>query len=252
MHLKEITGYLDTYFDINGFKDDSMNGLQVENSENVEKIGLAVDACHEAIIGAAENRCSLLIVHHGLFWGKPLPVRDHIFQRIRSLIMADMALYAVHLPLDCHTEVGHNIVIARSLSLQNFENLFFYNGKPIGIKARFANPLSLNHAVEKVEEKVGGYTGILEFGSEVVSSVAVLAGSATDPELYKELKLQSIDLFITGEPKHGAYHLAQEFGLNVFFGGHYTTETFGLKELGRHLEQKFDIPSVFIDTPCTF
>lgn len=252
MHLKQITDYLDTYFDIAGFRDDSMNGLQVENSENVEKIGFSVDACHEAIIKAAENRCSLLIVHHGLFWGTPLLIKDHIFQRIRSLIMADMALYAVHLPLDCHPEVGHNIVIARELMLAGVENFSFYNGKPIGIKATFPAPLPFDQAVEEIKEKIGSCTGVLEFGSDTVSTVAVLAGSATDPELYKELKRQSIDLFITGEPKHGAYYLAQEFGLNVFFGGHYMTETFGLKALGKHLEEVFGMDCCFIDTPCVF
>jgi putative NIF3 family GTP cyclohydrolase 1 type 2 len=80
----------------------------------------------------------------------------------------------------------------------------------------------------------------------------VVAGSATEPELFKELKVQGIDLFVTGEPKHGAYHLAQEFGLNIFYGNHYFTETFGMKALGEHLEKQLGISTEFIDAPCIF
>ena len=94
MELKRITDYLDSYLDIRSFTDDSANGLQVENSENVEKIGLAVDACHEAICKAGDAKCDLLIVHHGLFWGRQQLIVDSHFQRLRALIMADMALYA--------------------------------------------------------------------------------------------------------------------------------------------------------------
>jgi len=117
MELKQVTDYLDAYLQIREYHDDSANGLQVENSENVERIGLAVDACHEAILKAAEAKCNLLIVHHGLFWGEQRLIVDNHFQRIRSLIMADLALYAAHLPLDGHPDVGHNIQIARKIGL---------------------------------------------------------------------------------------------------------------------------------------
>jgi putative NIF3 family GTP cyclohydrolase 1 type 2 len=82
--------------------------------------------------------------------------------------------------------------------------------------------------------------------------VAVVAGSATDVELFRELKRDGIDFFITGEPKYAAFHMAKEFGLNIFYGGHYQTETFGIKALGEHLQRLFAIPVVFMDTPCIF
>jgi len=79
MELKEITDYLDNYLEIDTFHDDSTNGLQVENNKNVEKIGLAVDVCQKAILKAVETRCNLLIVHHGLFWGKQQLIIDNFF-----------------------------------------------------------------------------------------------------------------------------------------------------------------------------
>ena len=134
MDLKKIIRYLDAYLERDAFPDASSNGLQVENSENVEKIGLAVDACQESILKAVEERCGLLVVHHGLFWGKELRIVDNHFQRVRALIMADMALYAMHLPLDAHPEIGHNIQIAQAIGLTDIEPFAHYHGRPIGMK----------------------------------------------------------------------------------------------------------------------
>ncbi len=250
MELKRITDYLDTFLDIRSFTDDSANGLQVENSENVEKIGVAVDACHEAICKAGNAGCNLLIVHHGLFWGRQQLIVDSHFQRIRALIMADMALYAAHLPLDGHPEIGHNRLIAQYMGLESVEPFALYRGKHIGVKGRLRQPCSCAQAADNAHKVIGASQGLLEFGPEKVHTVAVVAGSATDPELFKQLKLEGIDLFITGEPRHGAYHLAQEFGLNIFYGSHYATETFGMKALGEHLNRLFALPVFFIDAPC--
>ncbi len=252
MELKLITDYLANYLDINTFKDDSANGLQVENSENVEKVGLAVDACQEAILKAVEEKCNLLIVHHGLFWGKQSMIVDSHFQRVRALIMADIALYAVHLPLDAHHEVGHNIQIARKMGLEDIEPFAIYYGRPIGMKGRVSSPKTCTETAQDLEKITGHCSGLLEFGPKIVRSVGIVAGSASDPELLRELKIHGIDLFVSGEPKHGVYHLAQELGLNIFYGGHYLTETFGMKALGQHLEKQMNIPTVFIDTPCLF
>jgi len=252
MELKRITDHMDSYLDIHSFQDDSANGLQVENSKNVEKIGLAVDACCEAIRKAGEAGCDLLVVHHGLFWGRQQLVVDHHFQRIRALVTANMALYAAHIPLDAHPEIGHNRVIAQLLDLENIEPFALYRGKYIGVKGRLKLPVSCVEAAAMVEQVIGSRQGLLEFGPKNISAVAIVAGSATDPELFAELKRHDIDLFITGEPKHGAYYMAQELGLNIFYGGHYQTETFGIKALGEHLGKLFAIPVVFIDSPCVF
>jgi dinuclear metal center YbgI/SA1388 family protein len=252
MELKQVTDYLDVYLQIREYHDDSANGLQVENSENVEKIGLAVDACHEAILKAAEEKCNLLIVHHGLFWGRQQLIVDNHFQRIRSLIIADLALYAAHLPLDAHSEVGHNIQIAKKIGLIDIEPFAHYHGKPIGMKGRLPRALTFQEAAASTEHAIGSCRNLLGFGAGKVRTVGIVAGSATDPALFKELKVQSIDLFVTGEPKHGAYHLAQEFGLNIFYGSHYLTETFGMKALAEHLHATLKIPTVFIDAPSIF
>lgn len=252
MDLKKITDYLDSYLSIDAYRDDAANGLQVENSGRAEKVGLAVDACYEAITGAARAGCSLLIVHHGLFWGREQLIRDSHFKRIRALITADIALYAAHLPLDGHPEVGNNVQIAGRLGLRNREPFACYHDKPIGVKGNLKEPGSLDEVVLFLEDAIGKKRALLRFGPERVSSIGIVSGSATEPRLFSELKAQCIDLFVTGEPKHGAYYLAQELGLNIFYGGHYLTETFGVKALGDHLQEKLNIATAFIDAPCIF
>ena len=113
MELKEITLYLNDYLNVAAFDDDAANGLQVENSGTVKKVGVAVDACLESITKAADAGCGMLIVHHGLFWGRPFLLTGNYYQRMSALIKSDIALYASHLPLDAHPEVGNNIQISR-------------------------------------------------------------------------------------------------------------------------------------------
>lgn len=250
MELKHIVSYLDSYLAIAEYRDDALNGLQVENSGNIARIGLAVDACQEAIRKAAGSGCSLLIVHHGLLWGKQQPLIYNYYQRVRSLIMADMALYAAHLPLDGHIDVGHNVRIARSLGLETVEPFVQYSGSMLGVKGRLREPQSCQAVCAVLEKIIGGCSQLITAGPAMISSVAIVSGSAAFAELLWELKRQEIDLYITGEPKYGSCHLARELGLNIFYGGHYRTETFGMKALGEHLEEKMGIPWEFIDAPC--
>jgi len=179
MELKRITDYIDSYLEIRAFQDDSANGLQVENGKSVEKIGLAVDACQEAICKAGEAGCDLLIVHHGLFWGRQQLIVDNHFHRIRALIMANMALYAAHIPLDAHPEIGHNRMIAQLLDLDDVEPFALYYGRHIGVKGRLKLPGSRTETAARIEKAIGACRGFLEFGKEAISSVAIVAGSAT-------------------------------------------------------------------------
>ena len=120
------------------------------------------------------------------------------------------------------------------------------------MKGKVKTPKSLSETASDVEKAIGYCRALLEFGPDKIHSIGIVSGSATEPALLRELKVQGIDLFVTGEPKHGAYYLAQELGLNIFYGGHYITETFGMKALGRHIEKELNIPTEFIDAPCIF
>jgi dinuclear metal center YbgI/SA1388 family protein len=248
--LMELVDYLDRYLEISSFQDTAENGLQVEGREHVRKVGLAVDACLQSILSAEEKGCDLLIVHHGLFWGAPIPLRGVHYRRLAALIRPGIALYAAHLPLDANPEVGNNARIADRLQLSNREPFARYGNRPLGVQGTFPEPLPWLDWIQVCRAKVGFETQLLRFGPDRVSRVAIVSGSATDPGLFQESARAGIDLLITGEPKHSAYYLAQELGLNVFYGGHYRTETFGVMALGEHLAERFGIEAEFIETAC--
>ena len=248
--LKDLVDYLDRYLKTSSFPDASANGLQVEGSRTVKGIGLAVDACLESVLRAEERGFNLLIVHHGLLWGTEIRLCGHTYRRVRALVQADMALYASHLPLDAHPEVGNNIQIAKRLGLTQVRAFGEYGGIPIGFQGCLEEPVPLHHAVAMSEEKIGPPKALWTFGPEEISRLGVVSGSASDPPLFEEASRGKIDLLITGEPKQAAYSLAQEYGLNVYYGGHYQTETFGVKALGEHLGARFGLPTAFIDIAC--
>jgi len=250
MELYAIAACLDTLLDCASFQDSSANGIQVENSGTVHRIALGVDACLETIDKAAEQGCDLLIVHHGLFWGSQQLMLSPLYGRIRALMQADMALYAAHLPLDAHPQLGHNARIAGALGLGGTEPFAIWHGKAIGVKGRLAAPVPREQMAALAAETIGHRQAFFTFGPETIRTVGIVAGSATEPDLFRDLKMQGIDLFITGEPRHGAWYMARELGLNIFYGGHYRTETFGMKALAAHLREALNMPAVFIDTPC--
>jgi dinuclear metal center YbgI/SA1388 family protein len=250
MELLTLAAYLDEVLDCASFHDASANGIQVENRTTIKKVALAVDACLEAIEKAAAQNCNLLIVHHGLFWGTQQLMIDPHYSRIRALVKADMALYAAHLPLDAHPQLGQNAQIARALALEQTEPFAVYHGKAIGVRGSLASAVSRDEIAGVLTEKIGPRQAFFTFGPENIQTVGIVAGSATEPDLFRELRNQGIDLFITGEPKHGAMYMARELGLNIFYGGHYQTETFAMKALAAHLRETLNLQAEFIDTPC--
>jgi len=251
MKLKKITAFLNDYLEIAAFSDAAANGLQVENSGEVKKVALAVDACQAAIDGAAEENCNLLVVHHGLFWGKQNLILASSYKRIRALMLSDMALYAAHLPLDAHLEVGNNAQIAKALDLKETTPFALYHGRHIGVCGCLGSKTAKKKAFAFFEKKIGRQNQVLDFGPDEILRVGIVSGSATDSDLFMEVKRLGIDVLITGEPKYEAFHLAREIGLNIFYGGHYQTETFGVRALGTVLQEKMNLKTVFFDISCS-
>ena len=238
----ELIAYLDSYLEIHAMDDFSSNGLQVEGAQYVELAALAVDACQITIDKAAELGAQMLIVHHGLFWGEPLFLVGPHLRRVRSLLDANCSLYAVHLPLDAHNEVGNNVQLAHILSLE-------VTGPfgDVGVATTAPEGLLLERLVSGVRHSLGIEPQVFAGGGAEIRHVALMSGRAT-----REISLaaqQGFDTFITGEPVHDIYHEPEEYGINVVFAGHYATETLGLKALSEHLAAKFDLQTAFIDAP---
>ncbi len=247
MDRDALVSYLDGYLRVTEAKDWSENGLQVEGGAEVGSLALAVDASYAAIEGAVAAGAQMLIVHHGLFWGKPLRIVGAHRRRIKALLNADCSLYASHLPLDRHPEVGNNAELARLLGLQIVEPLCEAFGAPVGFVAESAEPLSLDGLADRFRTAIGEPLLVQPGGPTIIRRVGLMSGGGAG-EIGAAVAA-GCDAYVTGETSHGAYHEAVEQGINVIYGGHYATETLGVRALARHLEERYGLPWTFIEGP---
>lgn len=228
--------------------DPSQNGLQVDNDgADIKRVAFAVDACQESIERAIRAGAGMLFVHHGLFWREPLCVVGAHYRRIKTLINANMALYASHLPLDAHREVGNNGGIADRLGLVDCRPFGEWRGSCIGYRGETATPVSIDEILIRLFPDGKKPVHVLPFGPKEIRSVGIISGGASD-EVDQAIAL-ALDLYITGEIGHEAYHQALENKINVIAGGHYQTETFGVRLVAERLGRETGIDTVFIDVP---
>src|SRR5919108_3116855 len=247
MRLDTLVHYLDDYLRVAEAVADApeaMNGLQVANAGEVNRLAVAVDLCEATVRMAVEQRADLLLVHHGLFWGGLRPLVGPAYRRVAGLITGNVALYAAHLPLDRHPEVGNNSVLARLLGIQIRGEFGSYHGAPLGVWGepgeRSGTRDDLSRALTKV---LGSAPRILPFGPDRVQRIGIVTGAGGS--MIPQAAAAGLDTYVTGEGQHWTYFDAEELGLNVFYAGHYATETVGVKALAQHLSQKFDLTWVF-------
>lgn len=228
-----------------GDYDGAVNGLQVENHGTVTKIAAAVDASPATIKLAVAAGADLMIVHHGLFWGARQPWTGKNYGLLRLLLENDLAVYSSHLPLDVHPQFGNNARLCRALGLTRLKPFFQSHGQPIGFKSQ--TRIGRQELAKRLERATGFRPKIIPGGDEICRCIGVVTGGAG-----VELKLAmegGVDTFITGEGPHWTYGMAEELALNVLYGGHYATETFGVKALAGHLAKKYDLSFEFLDHP---
>jgi dinuclear metal center YbgI/SA1388 family protein len=246
--LEKLITFLDAELCLSEFADDeSANGLQIEGRRRtVRKVGLAVDACESVFREAAARNIDLLLVHHGLIWGGLKAVRGVLKKRMESLFDAEISLYACHLPLDWHPQYGNNAQLLRLLSIKKMGEFAEYHGKKISCWGRTVTELPLDKFVSKIDRVLQTKSAAISFGKKV-HSVGVVSGGGWFA--ISEAGKYGIDTFLTGEPSHSAYTLAEEMRVNLVFAGHYATETLGVKAIGAVLQKRFGLSVEFIDHP---
>lgn len=244
--LREIVRYADSYLRITDISDwaEALNGLQIENSGRVTKIGAAVDASSATLQAASEQEIDFVIVHHGLFWPGLQAVTGSLRRQLQLAFAKDIALYSSHLPLDLHPEVGNNALLARSLGLSDLQPFLELKGQLAGMKA--SAEMRRDELIDRLEKAVGRPIKCIGAGPMETKTIGVVTGAAGS-EIYAAAR--EVDTFITGEAPHWAAVAAEELGVNLLLGGHYATETFGVKALAKHLAAKFDLPWAFLDHP---
>ena len=247
MPRHELVAWLDSYLNIHAFPDLSLNGLQLEGKEHVQRIAVAVDSTLATIEEAARAGADFLIVHHGWFWGKPLAIAGPHGKRVRTALEAGLSLYAAHIPLDANLEVGNNVQMAKALGVQRLEPFGKYKGVDIGVRGTLPVPVSLQDLADSVQKVTGEVCLVHAGGPPQVSTVGIISGAAADE--VPAAAAAGLDAFITGEPSHANFSDAFEYGVNAIFAGHYESETLGVRALAVKLEDTFGLPWQFLHLP---
>lgn len=252
MHLEEFCTRLDERLDTAAYAavDASANGLQVGPSTGrVDRAAFAVDAARATIDRAVGMDADVLVTHHGLIWDGLDRITGRTYDRIAALVDGRCALYVSHLPLDGHPELGNAAGLAESLGLTDPEPFGEYEGETVGLRGPLPAPVPIDDLVETVaaDLETGDSTvRLLPFGPDDVQDVAVVTGSGTD--WLDEAAAAEADVLVTGEGKQAVYHAAREAGLHVVLGGHYATETFGVRALSE-LVANWGVETTFVECP---
>jgi dinuclear metal center YbgI/SA1388 family protein len=242
MELAGIVAFLDRELRTDEIKDypGAHNGLQLANAGEVTRVACAVDACEAVIDQAVEAGADLLIVHHGFLWGGAQRIDGALYRKLRRAMMAGLAIYSSHLPLDLHSKLGNNALLAKALGIRR-TTLFL----EIGVQAAVNQPLV--ELIDRIEAIVQSPVHVAPGGPDRVRRLGICSGGAGG-EIAKAAAA-GVDTFLTGEGPHWSFTAAEELGVNLIYAGHYATETFGVKALGAALERKFDLPWEFLDHP---
>jgi dinuclear metal center YbgI/SA1388 family protein len=248
MRLDDLVGYLDNYLRLREEVADppeALNGLQVANAGEVTRLAAAVDLCEATIEMAADAKADALLVHHGLFWGGLRPLVGPAYRRVAALVSRNIAVYAAHLPLDRHPDVGNNACLASLLGVALRGEFGSYHGAPIGVWGEL--DASRDTLAGSLATTLGASARLLPFGPKQVRRVGIVTGAGGS--LIPQAAAAGLDTFITGEGPHWSFFDAEELKVNVYFAGHYATETVGVKALAEHVSRKYSIPWVFLDHP---
>jgi dinuclear metal center YbgI/SA1388 family protein len=228
--------------------DDSLNGMQVARAgAEVTKAAFAVDASLEAIRRAAQGGAQLLFVHHGLFWGKAVRIEGFMRERVKFLLDSDLALWACHLPLDRHPEVGNNAVLADMLGLVDREPFGAYHGAKLGFSGRFPQAVDLATAIARINPDGSPAACVIPSGPTAMRTAAVISGGGAFE--VNQAIAAGIDLYVTGEASHAVYGAVIESRTTFVAAGHYRTEVHGVKAVAARLARETGLETFFVDLP---
>lgn len=249
VRLQELTLFLDAYLDSGSVRDDSWNGLQIEGKSDVQKVFFAVDAGMETFERAAQEGAQMIVVHHGMFWKSSNPsIQRHNKKRVDFLLKHGISLYASHLPLDMHPDVGNNAQLLELLGFEKDSPFGWYAGTQISFTGYAQESKTLVEIESVLRKEINAECKVLSFGSEKISRIAVCSGGGASFGLFMEASQAGVDLYLTGDSTE-MYQMAKDIGINVIFAGHHATEIVGVRALSQVVKEKFDVEATFVDIP---
>ena len=229
----------------------AVNGLQLANAGTVSRVAVAVDFSRTAVEGAAAAGADLLVVHHGMFWAGAQPIVGPAYDKVRTLLARDVAVYASHLPLDLHPALGNNALLARELGLVPDGGFARYKTIDVGVSGGADVPTAdLAARAAAFAERWGGsarHTPIAP--GRATRRWGICTGAGASSDTLREAGERGLDTLIVGEGPHHTAVEAAERDVVVIYAGHYATETLGVRALGAWLEAWFGLPWSFVGEP---
>ena len=243
MKIDVLNNYLNTLLQPERFSDYCPNGLQVEGKPEINKIVTGVTASYALLEAALQANADAVFVHHGYFWrGENLPIVGIKKRRIQFLLQHDINLFAYHLPLDMHAELGNNVMLAKQLGLSVTS---WAGEKNMLAMVELNTPQTLKSLSLMIERKLNRTPQVIGDLQKPVQRIALCTGAAQG---YIEHALAAgADVYISGEISEQTVHVAIESGMSYISAGHHATERYGIQALGEHLAQKFGLQHAFID-----
>ena len=244
---QKLTNLLNTLLEPHAIKDYCPNGLQVEGRDEIRKIVTGVTASQALLDVAVAQGADAILVHHGYFWkGESEVITGMKQRRLKTLLSHDINLFAYHLPLDVHPELGNNAQLARLLDIKVRRGLEPWDKKSVAMVGKLAEPMSGEALAARIGERLGRmplHCG--ESGPALIETVAWCTGGG---QSYITLAAeQGIDAFISGEASEQTIHTAREMGMHFFAAGHHATERYGVKALGEWLAAEHGLEVIFVD-----
>ncbi|MBL8485206.1 MAG: Nif3-like dinuclear metal center hexameric protein [Rhodocyclaceae bacterium] len=243
MRRNELQLYLDRLLETARFKDYCPNGLQVEGRADIHRVVCGVTASQALIDAAIALDADALLVHHGWFWrGEDQRVTGTRKQRLASLLAHDINLFAFHLPLDAHPDLGNNVQFAKLLGWNGEGRFGEQDLGWIGAPERTATAAELAAEVGRRLLRDGMLVGD---GERTVSRVAWCTGAAQG--LFEAAIAAGADMYVSGEISEPTVHLARESGVPYLAAGHHATERYGIQALGHHVARSLGLEMRFLD-----
>ncbi len=243
MLLNELRDYNASLLQTGSFRDHCPNGLQVEGRAEVRRIATGVTASQQVLDEAIAWGADAILVHHGYFWRNEEAVITGIRKRrIAQLLRNDVSLLAYHLPLDAHPELGNNACLGRLLGIAEQGR---FGEQDIACLGELASPQALAQFAARIGQALRRTPQVIGNGTANISKVAWCSGGAQG--YFEAAIAQGVDAFISGEVSEQSFHLAQESGVAFIAAGHHATERLGIRALGEHLAERFDLEHRFFD-----
>ncbi|WP_448547144.1 Nif3-like dinuclear metal center hexameric protein [Thalassotalea fusca] len=247
MKLSVFERELNALLSPNRIKDFCPNGLQIEGKGTINKVVTGVTATQSLIEAAIAREADALVVHHGYFWkNESYVIRGMKYQRIKALIDNGISLFAYHLPLDIHEELGNNVQLARRLNIGDINPLEIGNELCVSLQGSFAKALTGDELKTKIDSVLA--RECLHIAPPSNKSIKTVAWCTGGGQGYIDLAAeQGIDAFITGEASEQTTHVAREMDIHFFAAGHHATERYGAMALAEYINENLGVSAEFVD-----